>query len=76
MAVEIGINPSDYLPELGGDISPETCLCETRAAGYAGTDLGGTLPRRVGQTPSAASWRIASALHSRSNFIGGCTSWL
>ena len=39
MAVEIGINPitwtNDDMPELGGDIPLETCLAETRAAGYA-----------------------------------------
>jgi len=49
MAVEIGINPitwtNDDLPELGGDIPLETCLTETRLAGYAGTELGGKFPR-------------------------------
>jgi len=49
MAVEIGINPitwtNDDLPELGGDIPLETCLAETRLAGYAGTELGGKFPR-------------------------------
>jgi inosose dehydratase len=49
MAVEIGINPitwtNDDLPELGGDIPLETCLAETREAGYGGTELGGKFPR-------------------------------
>src|SRR3982751_72502 len=49
MAVEIGINPitwtNDDLPELGGDIPLETCLAETRMAGYRGTELGGKFPR-------------------------------
>jgi inosose dehydratase len=49
MAVEIGINPitwtNDDMPELGGDIPLETCLTETRLAGYAGTELGGKFPR-------------------------------
>jgi inosose dehydratase len=49
MAVEIGINPitwtNDDVPELGGDIPLETCLAETREAGYAGTELGGKFPR-------------------------------
>jgi inosose dehydratase len=49
MPVEIGINPitwtNDDMPELGGDIPLETCLAETREAGYAGTELGGKFPR-------------------------------
>ena len=49
MSVEIGINPitwtNDDMPELGGDIPLETCLAETRAAGYRGTELGGKFPR-------------------------------
>jgi inosose dehydratase len=49
MAVEIGINPitwtNDDMPELGGDIPLETCLAETRQAGYRGTELGGKFPR-------------------------------
>ena len=49
MAVEIGINPitwtNDDMPELGGDIPLETCLAETREAGYRGTELGGKFPR-------------------------------
>ena len=49
MAVEIGINPitwtNDDMPELGGDIPLETCLRETREAGYCGTELGGKFPR-------------------------------
>jgi inosose dehydratase len=49
MAVQIGINPitwtNDDMPELGGDIPLETCLAETREAGYGGTELGGKFPR-------------------------------
>jgi inosose dehydratase len=49
MPVEIGINPitwtNDDMPELGGDIPLETCLAETRLAGYRGTELGGKFPR-------------------------------
>jgi inosose dehydratase len=33
------------MPELGGDIPLETCLAETREAGYSGTELGGKFPR-------------------------------
>ena len=49
MSVRLGINPitwtNDDMPELGGDIPLETCLAETRLAGYAGTELGGKFPR-------------------------------
>lgn len=49
MAVRIGINPitwtNDDVPALGGATPLETCLAETRAAGYAGTELGGKFPR-------------------------------
>ncbi|MCK6452081.1 MAG: myo-inosose-2 dehydratase [Alphaproteobacteria bacterium] len=51
MTVRIGINPitwsNDDMPELGGATPLETCLAETRAAGYAGTELGGKFPRRT-----------------------------
>jgi inosose dehydratase len=53
MSVEIGINPitwtNDDMPELGGDIPLETCLSETREAGYRGTELGGKFPRSSGE---------------------------
>jgi len=53
MQVEIGINPitwtNDDMPELGGDIPLETCLAETREAGYAGTELGGKFPRTAAE---------------------------
>lgn len=49
MHVKIGINPitwtNDDLPSLGGDTPVETCLAETRQAGFAGTELGGKFPR-------------------------------
>lgn len=48
--VRIGINPitwsNDDVPELGGDTPLETCLSETRQAGFAGTELGGKFPRQ------------------------------
>ena len=49
MALRIGINPitwsNDDLPELGGETPLETCLAETRQAGYAGIELGNKFPR-------------------------------
>lgn len=51
MKVRIGINPitwtNDDVPELGGDTPLETCLRETKLAGYAGTELGGKFPRQA-----------------------------
>ncbi len=48
--VRIGINPitwtNDDVPELGGATPLETCLSETKQAGYAGTELGGKFPRQ------------------------------
>jgi inosose dehydratase len=53
MSVKIGINPitwtNDDVPELGGDTPLETCLSETRQAGYAGTELGGKFPRNASE---------------------------
>jgi inosose dehydratase len=50
MAVRIGINPitwtNDDLPSLGGDTPVETCLRETRLAGFAGTEMGGKFPKK------------------------------
>jgi inosose dehydratase len=49
MKVRIGINPitwtNDDVPELGGDTPLETCLGETKQAGYAGIELGSKFPR-------------------------------
>jgi inosose dehydratase len=49
MTVRIGINPitwtNDDVPSLGGDTPVETCLDETRQAGFHGTELGGKFPR-------------------------------
>jgi inosose dehydratase/3D-(3,5/4)-trihydroxycyclohexane-1,2-dione acylhydrolase (decyclizing) len=49
MSVRLGISPigwrNDDLPELGGDISLDTCLAEARAAGFEGVELGHKFPR-------------------------------
>ena len=49
MAVRLGINPitwtNDDLPSLGGDTPVETCLKETREAGFSGTEMGGKFPK-------------------------------
>ena len=67
MAVELGINPitwtNDDMPELGGDIPLETCLAETREAGYSGTELGGKFPRT-----SAVLGPILAAASSEAGF--------
>ncbi|HEY0918026.1 myo-inosose-2 dehydratase [Devosia sp.] len=49
MAVRIGINPITWVndddPSLGGATTLETILTETKAAGYAGSELGTKFPR-------------------------------
>ena len=49
MQLKFGMSPiswtNDDLPQLGGDTSLETCLSETRQAGYSGTELGGKFPK-------------------------------
>ena len=61
MIIRIGTNPigwsNDDLPELGGDTPLETCLRETREAGYEGIELGNKFPR------DAATLRPILAAH-------------
>lgn len=49
MTVRLGINPitwsNDDMPSLGGDTPLETCLSETKQAGYAGIEMGGKFPK-------------------------------
>lgn len=48
MAVQLGISPiawsNDDLPQLGGDTPLETCLRESRLAGFTGVEAGGKFP--------------------------------
>lgn len=49
MKAKLGIAPiawtNDDLPQLGGETSLETCLSESRAAGFSGVETGGKFPR-------------------------------
>ena len=49
MELKFGMSPiswtNDDLPQLGGDTPLETCLRETRLAGYSGTEMGGKFPK-------------------------------
>ena len=49
MNIRIGTNPiawsNDDMPELGADISLDTCLTQAKAAGYEGMELGHKFPR-------------------------------
>ncbi len=51
MKAKLGIAPiawsNDDLPELGGDTTLETCLSESKEAGYLGVETGGKFPRTV-----------------------------
>ena len=48
MSVKFGVAPiawsNDDLPELGGETSLETCLKESKLAGFSGTEAGGKFP--------------------------------
>ena len=49
MKARLGIAPiawsNDDLPQLGGDTSLETCLSESRQAGFSGVETGGKFPK-------------------------------
>jgi inosose dehydratase len=51
MVIRLGINPigwsNDDMPELGGETPLETCLAETREAGYSGIEKGGKFPNEA-----------------------------
>ena len=52
MHIKLGIAPiawsNDDMPELGGDTPIETCLNESKIAGFSGIELGGKFPRNPG----------------------------
>ncbi len=63
MAIRLGINPitwtNDDLPALGGDTPVETCLAETREAGFSGTEMGGKFPKTAaGLAPLLAKHQL------------------
>ena len=71
MRVCLGMSPiawsNDDLPELGGETSLETCLHETRSAGYTGTETGGKFPRDVaalGEVLQAHDLKLVSGWYS------------
>jgi inosose dehydratase len=49
--IKVGINPltwtNDDMPELGAETPLDTCLKETKQAGYAGIELGNKFPREA-----------------------------
>ena len=51
MKLRLGMSPiswtNDDLPQLGGETSLETCLTETRQAGFTGTETGGKFPKQA-----------------------------
>ena len=53
MKAKLGIAPigwtNDDLPELGGDISLETCLADAQAAGFTGMERGGKFPKTANE---------------------------
>jgi inosose dehydratase len=53
MKAKLGIAPiawsNDDLPELGGNTTLETCLTESRAAGFSGVETGGKFPKTAAE---------------------------
>ena len=71
MQLKFGMSPiswtNDDLPQLGGDTSLETCLRETRQAGYSGTEMGGKFPKdqaSLGKVLSEFDLKLASGWYS------------
>jgi len=64
MKLRLGMSPiswtNDDLPQLGGDTSLQTCLIETRQAGYTGTETGGKFPKdSIGLSSVLAEHQLA-----------------
>ena len=71
MTINLGVAPiawsNDDLPELGGDTPLETCLKESRAAGFSGTETGGKFPMdaaKLGPLLDAHGLRLVSGWFS------------
>ena len=60
---------NDDLPELGGNISLEKCLTETRKAGYTGTETGGKFPKNAKELESVLT---SNSLKLVSGWYSGC----
>lgn len=66
MKARLGIAPiawsNDDLPELGGQTPLETCLRESRAAGFSGVETGGKFPRTAAELrPTLAAFGLSLA---------------
>ena len=72
MKARLGIAPiawsNDDLPELGGETTLETCLRESREAGFSGVETGGKFPKSAAELgPILSSHR----LHLASGWYSG-----
>jgi inosose dehydratase len=66
MKAKLGIAPiawsNDDLPELGGQTPLETCLRESRAAGFSGVETGGKFPKTAAELqPKLAAFGLSLA---------------
>jgi len=71
MKAKLGIAPiawsNDDLPQLGGDTSLETCLSESKQAGFLGVETGGKFPRSTTELRAVLdqhSLKLASGWYS------------
>ncbi|MDH3662168.1 MAG: myo-inosose-2 dehydratase [Alphaproteobacteria bacterium] len=69
--IKLGIAPiawsNDDLPELGGETTLETCLCEAKAAGFSGVEKGGKFhndPKVLGPILQAQGLALCSGWFS------------
>lgn len=72
MRAKLGIAPiawsNDDLPELGGDTPLETCLRESKQAGFSGVETGGKFPKMAPELRAALE---AHGLHLVSGWYSG-----
>jgi inosose dehydratase len=71
LKAKLGIAPiawtNDDLPELGGETTLETCLSESRLAGFSGVESGGKFPKtsdKLGPILKAHDLRLVSGWYS------------
>jgi len=81
LKAKVGIAPiawsNDDLPQLGGDTPLETCLAESRLAGFAGVETGGKFPRTADELRPLLDkhgLRLASGWYSGTLLDGDLTS--
>ena len=94
MKAKLGIAPiawsNDDLPELGGETTLETCLSESKIAGFSGVETGGKFPKTSSELGPilkkhelylASGWYSGTILDNdlekeKDQALGQCREWL